>query len=160
MLAAACGPGVPIVHLSTDFVFDGRKPGPYVEMRCRAAGVYGRTKAAGEGRSRDDAASLILRTSWVYGAYGQNFLKTMLSLARERDELRVVADQHGAPTSTRDLARVILAIAPRLAAGDNVWGTYHFAGGGYTTRHGFAAAIVAAAAPASAGARRHGHHHG
>jgi dTDP-4-dehydrorhamnose reductase len=151
LLAAACAArGVPIVHLSTDFVFDGQKPDPYVETDSVAPlSVYGRTKAAGEDAVRSAAAHhVIVRTSWVYGAYGQNFLKTMLRLARERDELSVVADQHGAPTSTRDLARVILAIAPRLAAGEDVWGTYHFAGYGFTSRHGFAAAIVTAAAPA------------
>jgi dTDP-4-dehydrorhamnose reductase len=150
LLASACAEGgVPIVHLSTDFVFDGQKPDPYVETDPVAPlSVYGRTKAAGEDAVRSAAARhVIIRTSWVYGPYGQNFLKTMLRLARERDELRVVADQHGAPTSTRDLARVILAIAPRLAAGEDVWGTYHFAGQGYTTWHGFAAAIVAVAAP-------------
>ena len=151
VLADACAQaGIPLVHLSTDFVFDGRKEEPYVESDPVAPlSVYGRTKAAGEEAVRRAAPRhVILRTSWVYGAYGGNFLKTMLRLARERDELRVVADQHGAPTSTRDLARIILALAPRLAAGENVWGTYHFAGHGYTTWHGFADAIVAAAAPA------------
>ena len=90
---------------------------------------------------------VILRTSWVYGEFGQNFLKTMLKLAATRDELRVVSDQHGCPTSTADLAAAILAIAPRLAANDNVWGTYHYAGSGVTTWHGFASRIVAAQAP-------------
>jgi dTDP-4-dehydrorhamnose reductase len=150
LLAAACTEGgVPIVHLSTDFVFDGQKSQPYVETDPVAPlSVYGSTKAAGEDAVRSAAARhVIIRTSWVYGVYGQNFVKTMLRLARDRDELRVVADQHGAPTSTHDLARVILAIAPRLAAGEDVWGTYHFAGHGFTSRHGFAAAIVTAAAP-------------
>ena len=89
----------------------------------------------------------MLRTSWVYGEFGQNFLKTMLRLAATRDELRVVADQHGCPTSTADLAAAILSIAPRLAGNENVWGTYHYAGSGATTWHGFASRIVAAQAP-------------
>jgi dTDP-4-dehydrorhamnose reductase len=151
VLADACAQaGIPLLHFSTDFVFDGRKQGAYVESDAVAPlSVYGRTKAAGEAAVRRAAPRhVIVRTSWVYGAYGSNFLKTMLRLARERDELRVVADQHGAPTSTRDLARIVLALAPRLAAGENAWGTYHFAGRGFTTWHGFADAIVAAAAPA------------
>jgi dTDP-4-dehydrorhamnose reductase len=83
-----------------------------------------------------------MRTSWIYGIYGANFLKTVLRLARERDELRIVADQRGCPTGTADIAEAILAIAPRLVGREPVWGTYHFAGQGAATRHQFAAAIV------------------
>ena len=97
---------------------------------------------------------VILRTSWLYGEFGQNFLKTMLKLAATRDELRVVSDQQGCPTSTADLAAAILAIAPRLAANDNIWGTYHFAGRGVTTWHGFAGRIVTAQAPLTGRAPR------
>ena len=150
ILAAACAAaGVPLVHISTDYVFDGMKAGPYVETdRIAPLGVYGRTKAAGEQAVRAALGHhVILRTAWVYGEFGTNFLKTMVRLARERDELRVVADQSGCPTSTRDLAAAILRIAPRLAAGEPVWGTYHFAGKGTTTWHGFAQRIVAAQAP-------------
>jgi dTDP-4-dehydrorhamnose reductase len=150
MLARACaGAGVPLVHVSTDYVFDGAKVGAYREDDPIAPlGVYGRTKAAGERAVRTAYAEhVILRTSWVFGEFGQNFLKTMLRLAATREELRVVADQHGCPTSTRELAAAIVRIAPRLAAREDVWGTYHFAGFGATTWYGFATRIVAAQAP-------------
>jgi dTDP-4-dehydrorhamnose reductase len=150
VLAQACAvAGVPLVHVSTDYVFDGTKSGAYVETDPIAPlGVYGATKAAGEAAMRAALREhVILRTAWVYGEFGHNFLKTMLRLAKDRDELRVVADQHGCPTSSTDLARAILHAAPRLIAGDDVWGTYHFAGSGATTWHGFASRIVAAQAP-------------
>jgi dTDP-4-dehydrorhamnose reductase len=150
IIAEACAAaGVPLLHISTDYVFDGRKLDAYVEGDPVApTGVYGRSKAAGERAVRAVAAQhLILRTSWVYGEFGHNFLKTMLRLATTREELRVVADQRGCPTSTRDLADAILRIAPRLIERDEVWGTYHFAGSGVTTWHGFASRIVAAQAP-------------
>jgi dTDP-4-dehydrorhamnose reductase len=150
VLGAACAAaGVPIIHISTDYVFDGTKASAYQESDPIAPiGVYGRSKAAGEAALRLAMPQhVIMRTSWVYGEFGANFLKTMLRLAATRDELRVVADQRGCPTSTGDLARAILAIAPRLAAGDDVWGTYHFAGSGVTTWHAFASRIVAAQAP-------------
>ena len=150
VLAQACADaGIPLVHVSTDYVFDGSKNGAYVESDPIAPlGVYGRTKAAGEAAVRAALREhAILRTSWVYGEFGHNFLKTMLRLAATRDELRIVVDQRGCPTSTRDLADAILAIAPRLVARENVFGTYHFAGTGATTWHGFATRIVAAQAP-------------
>ena len=131
VLAAACAAaGVPLIHISTDYVFDGSKDGAYLEDDPIAPiNAYGRTKAAGERAVRETRVRhVILRTSWVYGEFGQNFLKTMLKLAATRDELRVVSDQRGCPTSTADLAAAILAIAPRLAASDDVWGTYHYAG--------------------------------
>lgn len=149
-VASSCAAaGVPLVHISTDYVFDGESSAPYVESDPIAPlGVYGRTKAAGEEEVRRALPRhLILRTAWVYGEFGNNFLKTMLRLTRERDELRVVADQRGCPTSTRELASAILRLAPRLTAGDCPWGTYHFAGSGVTTWHGFAERIVAAQAP-------------
>ena len=157
VLAQACADaGIPLVHVSTDYVFDGAKQGAYVESDPIAPlGVYGRTKAAGEAAVRAALAEhVILRTSWVYGEFGHNFLKTMLRLARERDELRVVADQRGCPTSTRELASAILALAPRLVGREAVFGTYHFAGSGVTTWHGFASRIVAAQAPLSGRAPR------
>jgi dTDP-4-dehydrorhamnose reductase len=149
ILAAACAAAdIPIIHLSTDYVFDGTKPGPYLETdTINPLGVYGRTKAAGEEAVRGTFANhLILRTAWVYGEFGSNFLKTIVRLARERDELRVVADQRGSPTSTRDLATAILHIASRLTAREPAWGTYHFTGTGITTWHDFAKRIVAAQA--------------
>ena len=147
MVSAAAD--LPLIHLSTDYVFDGSKKGPYLEDDPIAPiNAYGRTKAAGERAVRATARMhVILRTSWVYGEFGQNFLKTILKLAADRDELRVVSDQYGCPTSTADLAAAILAIAPRLATNGDVWGTYHFAGSGATTWHGFADRIVAAQAP-------------
>jgi dTDP-4-dehydrorhamnose reductase len=149
VLARACADaGIPLVHVSTDYVFDGTKQGAYVESDPIAPlGVYGRTKAAGEAAVRDALPEhAILRTSWVYGEFGHNFLKTMLRLAREREELHIVADQRGCPTSTRELASAILALAPRLVAREAIFGTYHFAGSGVTTWHGFAARLVAAQA--------------
>jgi dTDP-4-dehydrorhamnose reductase len=147
ILAELCATsGIPLVHISTDYVFDGTKAGAYLETdRVAPLGVYGRTKAAGEEAIRTrHREHVILRTSWLYGAFGHNLLKTVLRLARERDELRFVADQRGCPTSTADVAEAILHIAPRLQAQEPVWGTYHFAGTGVTTWHGFVGAIVAA----------------
>lgn len=150
ILAQACAAaGVPLIHISTDYVFDGIKSGAYVETDPIApSGSYGRSKAAGEDAVRAACPHhVIIRTAWVFGAFGSNFLKTMLRLAATRDELRVVADQRGCPTSTTSLADAILTIAPRLIDGEDVWGTYHFAGTGVTTWHGFASRIVAAQAP-------------
>ena len=150
VLGAACAAaGIPLVHISTDYVFDGTKPSAYVEDDPIApVNSYGASKAGGERAVRETTPQhVILRSSWIYGEFGNNFLKTMLRLAAERDELRVVADQRGCPTSTPDLANAILTIAPRLTGGDAVWGTYHFTSDGVTTWHGFASRIVAAQAP-------------
>lgn len=150
LLAAACAhASVPLIHISTDFVFDGEKPGAYVEQdKVAPINSYGRSKADGEQAVRDATPlHVIIRTSWVYGEFGTNFLKTMIQLAAARDELRVVADQRGCPTSTPDLANALLAVAPQLRGGKGIWGTYHFAGSGVTTWHGFASRIVAAQAP-------------
>ena len=150
LLAQSCAAAaLPLIHISTDYVFDGQKSGAYVETDPVApTGSYGRSKAAGEAAVRAaHPRHVILRTAWVYGEFGNNFLKTMLRLAATRDELRVVADQRGCPTATGDLAAAILALAPRLVANEDVWGTSHFAGTGATTWHGFASRIVAAQAP-------------
>ena len=142
---AAEAAGVPLLHLSTDYVFDGSKHGAYAEEDPIAPlGVYGRTKAEGEARVRAATRHVILRTAWVYGAHGNNFLKTMLRLAGERDRLRVVGDQHGCPTATIDIAEAILAVDRTLAGGRQAYGTFHFAGTGDTSWHGFAEAIVSA----------------
>jgi dTDP-4-dehydrorhamnose reductase len=146
VLADACaGAGVPMVHISTDYVFDGIKAGAYREDDpVNPLGVYGRSKLAGEVAVRERLREhLILRTSWVYGIYGRNFLKTIVTRAAEQPALRVVADQHGCPTSTRDLADAILRLRVPALAGTARWGTYHFAGNGETTWWGFAARIVA-----------------
>ena len=155
--AAACAAaGVPLIHLSTDYVFDGSKSAAYVEGDPIAPiNNYGRSKAAGERAARETTPlHVIIRTSWVYGEFGQNFLKTMLRLAATNDELRVVADQRGCPTSTPELAGAILRITPQLLGGDKIWGTYHFTGSGVTTWHGFAKRIVAAQAPLTGRAPR------
>lgn len=149
LLAERCARyGTPLIHISTDYVFDGTKKGAYVESDPIAPlGIYGRTKAAGEAAVRaQNERHLILRTSWVYGVHGANFLKTMLRLAGERDRLTIVADQRGCPTATRDIAEGILAAAQAVADGTARWGTYNLAGNGATTWHGFASEIVAQAA--------------
>jgi dTDP-4-dehydrorhamnose reductase len=149
-LAAACrDAAIPLIHLSTDYVFDGSKKGAYREDDpVRPLGVYGESKEAGERAVREALARhVILRTAWVYSAHGHNFIKTMLRLGAERPVLRVVADQIGSPTSAADIAAAIGAIVQRLEAGNSSWGTYHFAGGGTATWHGFAEAIFELASP-------------
>ena len=135
---------VPVLHISTDYVFDGSKPKPYTEDDAVSPlGVYGRSKAQGESlvlAASQDA--IILRTAWVFGLYGNNFLKTILQLAASKDRLRVVVDQHGCPTSTADIAEAIIAIDKALCDGCPAHGIYHFAGSGATSWHGFAQAIV------------------
>ena len=148
---AAAAAASALVHLSTDYVFDGAKTGAYTEDDpVGPLGVYGASKAAGERAVRERLERhVILRTSWVFGTHGTNFVKTMLRLGRERDQLRVVADQRGCPTGAADIAEAVLGIARQLLIerrGD-VWGTYHFAGRGATTWHGFAEAIFERAAP-------------
>lgn len=141
VLARACADArLALLHVSTDYVFDGQKETAYVESDTVCPiNVYGRTKAAGEQRVRSTLEHhVILRTSWVYSEFGHNFLKTMLGLAATRDELQVVADQYGAPTSARELANAMLRIAPRLLEEKQVSGTYHFTAQGLTTWHGFA----------------------
>ena len=149
-LAGACrAAGIPLVHISTDYVFDGGKRGPYVEDDpVNPLGVYGNSKEAGERAVRGGLAEhVILRTAWLYSAHGHNFVKTMLRLAESHASLRVVADQCGSPTSAADIAAAIATIAARIAAGAGRWGTYHFAGAGAVSWHGFAEAIFAAAKP-------------
>lgn len=149
-LAAACGEAaIPLIHLSTDYVFDGAKSGPYREVDpVNPLGVYGRSKDAGDRAIREALPEhVILRTAWVYSAHGHNFVKTMLRLGAERPVLRVVADQTGSPTSAADVAAAIREIVRRLKAGKSGWGTYNFTGAGAVTWHGFAEAIFELAAP-------------
>lgn len=146
-LAAACNRlNIPLLHISTDYVYDGGKPSPYVEDDPVAPlGVYGRSKAEGdEAVRRLSPRHLILRVSWVFGIHGHNFVKTILRLAREREELRVVADQSGCPTYAGDIADTLLNLAGRIAEIDasGAWGAYHYCGEPATTWHGFASAIV------------------
>lgn len=147
LAAAATAAGVPIIHVSTDYVFGGAKASAYVETDVVGpTGAYGWSKLAGEEVVMGaNPQHLILRTAWVFAPYGANFLKTIVRLAKERPELRVVADQRGNPTYAPHLAAAILAVAEKLAnGGQPAWGIYHAAGAGETTWHGFAKAIVAA----------------
>ncbi|MCC7226022.1 MAG: dTDP-4-dehydrorhamnose reductase [Burkholderiaceae bacterium] len=143
MARAAQDAGACLVHISTDYVFDGEKTGAYIETDpTNPLSVYGATKLRGEQAiALDCARHLILRTSWVFGAHGGNFLKTMLKLAQERDSLRVVADQHGAPTAAALIARSIVTMLGAVAAQpatDARWGLYHLTAGGETSWHGYA----------------------
>ena len=139
--------GALMVHYSTDYVFDGTKTEPYVETDApNPLGAYGRTKLAGDEAVRAaGGAHLIFRLCWVYGARGQNFMLTMMRLARERDKLRVVSDQVGCPTWSRMIAETTaLALKQTMAARDRgaFTGTYHLAASGSTSWHGFANAII------------------
>lgn len=148
-LAAACADtAIPLIHLSTDYVFDGSKHGPYREDdAARPLGAYGQSKEAGDRAVRGVLAQhVILRTAWVYSAHGHNFVRTMLRLAAERPVLRVVADQIGSPTSAADIAAAITAITRQIETGNTGWGTYNFAGAGAVSWHGFAEAIFELAA--------------
>ena len=145
VLATVCAStNVPLIHLSCDYVFNGAKKTAYVEGdRVAPISVYGRTKAEGEAKVRElMPRHVILRSSWIYGPHGQNFLRNVLKLASERDELRVVGDQIGCPTATIDIAEAVLAVARKLAGEAKVSGIFHFAGSGATSRYGFAAEIV------------------
>lgn len=151
-LAEACArAGVPLIHISTDYVFDGTKTFAYVEDdRVAPLGVYGASKLAGEDAVRASGAQhVILRTAWVYGIEGNNFVKTMIRLGRERDTLRVVADQRGCPTFAGDLADAILAVFRNVTAEPkpDVWGTFHCVNSQPTTWNAFARQIFELAAP-------------
>ncbi|MBS0559833.1 MAG: dTDP-4-dehydrorhamnose reductase [Proteobacteria bacterium] len=151
-LAALCaGASVPLIHVSTDYVFDGGKGAPYVETDPTAPqGVYGATKLAGEQAVlASGARAMVVRTSWVYAATGRNFVRTMLALSKTREELTVVADQKGCPTAAADLAEAILALARRIIS--EGWhskfaGIFNAAGSGWTTWHGLAVAALQEAA--------------
>lgn len=146
VLARVCAEcGIPLFHLSTDYVFDGEKSTAYTEEDAISpVGVYARSKAEGEQAVRGALdRALILRVSWVFGVQGNNFVKTMIRLARQRDTLRVVADQHGNPTSAESIARALLLLARRYLNGDSMpWGTYHFSGSPSTTWYDFACRIM------------------
>jgi dTDP-4-dehydrorhamnose reductase len=148
-LADACAAhNIPMIHVSTDYVFDGEKKTPYLESDpVSPLGVYGQSKAAGDDAIRNKLSShIIIRTAWLYGTHGLNFVKTMLRLGKERETLRVVADQHGCPTYAADLASAIFTISRKVLDGSNVrWGTYHYCGQGSTTWHGFAEEIFSIA---------------
>jgi dTDP-4-dehydrorhamnose reductase len=139
--------GALLVHYSTDYVFDGTKSAPYVEDDApHPLSVYGRSKLEGElAIAASGARHLILRTSWVYGPRGRNFLLAILARARAGERLRVVADQLGAPTSSTAIARGTAQFISRMRTISGAEGLYHFTAQGETSWHGFARAIVAAA---------------
>jgi dTDP-4-dehydrorhamnose reductase len=150
-LAAACAErGVALIHLSTDYVFDGTGTRPYrPDDPVAPLGIYGASKEAGETAIRERLEDhVILRTAWVYAARGGNFMNTMLRVGADRDELRVVDDQRGTPTAARDIAAAVLAII-RARSGDAPVpaGTYHYTAEGEATWYDFAEAIFERAAP-------------
>jgi dTDP-4-dehydrorhamnose reductase len=143
-VASACAKiGAPLLAVSTDYVFDGKKPGPYLEDDpVNPIGAYGRSKAEGEARIRETLPEhLILRTSWLFSPFGTNFVRTMMRLGGERPVLRVVADQRGSPTSAGDLAHAIIAVCAAMKAGKGRFGTYHVANAGATSWYEMATAI-------------------
>ena len=139
---AAAKRDLPVIHMSTDYVFDGNKSGPYVEDDPVApAGIYGASKLAGEvAVAEANPKHLIFRTAWVYSATGHNFVKTMLRLAADRDQLNVVDDQYGNPSYAPHLAVAILEVAHKICDDTSfpLWGIYHLAGTGTTTWCGLA----------------------
>jgi dTDP-4-dehydrorhamnose reductase len=145
VVADACNHlGLPLVHLSTDYVFDGQQHRPYSENDgARPLNVYGESKRAGEQaiRLRHDH-HVILRTAWLFGPHGSNFLKTMLQLAEVKDEWGVVCDQCGTPTSTTDLADAIILVSRSAGRREPCWGLYHFAGAEDSTWFEFADSIL------------------
>ena len=145
VLAEHCAKrGIPLLHISTDYVFDGKKSGPWTEDDAPAPlSVYGASKAAGEEAVREACEThVILRTSWVYAAHGSNFVRTMLRLGADRDELRVVDDQIGAPTSAADIADALHTVSATLLEHKQLaYGTFHYTASGTTSWCGFADAI-------------------
>jgi dTDP-4-dehydrorhamnose reductase len=146
-MAAACAErGLPFVHLSTDAVFDGLTDRPYIETdEARPLNVYGRSKLAGEQAVLAHPRAVVLRISWVFSRYGRNYVSFMLRLAREREALKIVADQFGTPTDGEALAEFLIATAPRwgaASAGDPAFGLFHYANAGETNRFDFAKAAI------------------
>ena len=146
-LAAACkNAGIPMIHISTDYVFDGTNKTPYTEKDpVSPAGIYGKSKAEGEKLSVRNILEkhIILRTSWLYGVHGHNFVKTILKLGKEKEVIGVVSDQSGSPTSAADLAETLLIIVPRILNNCEVtFGTYNYCGEGITSWYEFAEKII------------------
>jgi dTDP-4-dehydrorhamnose reductase len=140
LAAAAAAQGAALVHISTDFVFDGRADSPYTEEDAPAPlNFYGESKLAGERAVAESGVrGAIVRTSWLYSPWGKNFVKSILRVASERDQIRVVADQAGCPTSAAELAGAIVRMIPSLGA----MGLYHFCDSGVVSRADFAAEII------------------
>jgi dTDP-4-dehydrorhamnose reductase len=136
---------IPLIHVSTDFVFDGSKKTPYQETDpISPMSVYGKSKAVGEAVvERILGRHIIIRTAWLYALQGQNFVRTILRLGAERDSVRVVSDQLGSPTCAADLADAILTISEAIRTKEDIaWGTYHYCGQGVISWHEFAQAIL------------------
>lgn len=147
-MAQACAAlGIPFVHISTDYVFDGKGDSPFASDHPTAPlGAYGRSKLKGEANvCAAGGAYAILRTSWVFSSHGANFVKTMLRLGAQRDSLNVVADQIGGPTPAQDIAHACLVIAQQLQVAPEKAGTYHFSGAPDTSWASFARTIMAEA---------------
>ncbi len=143
MAIAASRAGAHLIHISTDYVFDGEKTEPYLEDDpTHPLSIYGQTKRDGEAAIlKTCPEAIIIRTSWVFSEFGQNFVKTMLRLAKDRGELSIVDDQTGGPTAARDIARAILAICSKKHRGAPGEGIYHFQGSPVVSWAGFAAKI-------------------
>jgi dTDP-4-dehydrorhamnose reductase len=157
VVAATCQQlAIPLIHISTDFVFDGAKSAPYRETdEVRPLNTYGKSKAAGEAHVMTETEHYaIVRTSWLFSKTGRNFVKTILALAHDRDEIEVVCDEAGCPTSARSLAFAILHMAPRLSADRALSGLYHFAGTPAISRYAFATHIIGAQAQSTGRAPR------
>lgn len=146
LLADSCAEAnIPMLHISTDYVFDGTKEGSYKEEDpVNPIAVYAKSKEAGERALRERLENhIILRTSWVFGVQGNNFVKTMVRLAKDRDRLKVVSDQFGGPSSARGIASALLTIAAQYEKNGTVsWGTYHYCQKPYVSWHQFAQAII------------------
>lgn len=144
---AAAQIGASIIHISTDYVFEGDKLGLYTEVdKVNPQGVYGQTKLAGEQSvAHECAAHIILRTAWVFSEFGNNFVKTMLRLAQTRDTLGVVGDQFGGPTYAGDIASTIIKIASQIEQGSTKFGVYHYSGYPHVSWQKFAKQIFESA---------------
>lgn len=149
-LAEACRQRrVPLIHISTDYVFSGRQTRPYKpDDPVEPKGVYAQSKSAGEEAVRMQLdRHLIIRISWLVGRYGNNFVKTMLRLGKEKKEIQVVDDQVGSPTYAGDLAEALFKVAEKISEGFSAWGTYHYCNQGALTWYAFARKIFAFARP-------------
>lgn len=143
LAACANGMGARLLHISTDYVFDGTKTSPYLEIdQPNPQSAYGRTKLVGEAEAARNTGHVIIRTSWLYGVAGPNFVATMLRLMAERDTLGIVNDQQGTPTYADDLAETIVSVTTQPKAQS---GIYHFSNDGRTTWYGFAREIYSQA---------------
>jgi len=141
---------IPLIHISTDYVYDGTKKSAYLESdMVSPQGVYARSKAQGDAAVVDRLkAHIILRTAWVYSVHGHNFVKTMLRLFREKESVSVVEDQYGSPTNASDIAEAILHIIGHIQGNkETQWGVYHYTGQGKTNWYGFAKKVYELAAP-------------